>query len=127
MCGQQALDDRCNGSTDTSAQARSLAPGEPDEPQARCYFTEQASTPWTKYRWNAKNTINGTISDKKAPGASTSKCAENCRTSCCSATVMGFVSFVEKISATSRSFHTHMNWKMASDAIAGRPSGRITL
>ena len=30
------------------------------------------------------------------------------------------------VSATSRSFHVHRNWKIASDAIAGRPSGRIS-
>ena len=29
-------------------------------------------------------------------------------------------------SATSRSFHVQRNWKIASDAIAGRPSGRIS-
>ena len=41
------------------------------------------------------------------------------------ATVIGCVSR-PKISATSRSFHTQRNWKIASDAIAGRPSGRIS-
>ena len=30
-----------------------------------------------------------------------------------------------KVSATSRSFHVQRNWKIASEAIAGRPSGRI--
>ena len=42
------------------------------------------------------------------------------------ATVSGCVEVSAKTSATSRSFHTHMNWKISSDAIAGIPSGRTT-
>ena len=34
--------------------------------------------------------------------------------------------FWPNVSATIRSFHVQRNWKMASDAIAGRPSGRIS-
>ena len=41
------------------------------------------------------------------------------------ATVIGCVS-PPKMSATSRSFQVQRNWKIASDAIAGRPSGRIS-
>ena len=41
------------------------------------------------------------------------------------ATVIGCV-LRPNVSATSRSFHVHRNWKIASDAIAGRPSGRIS-
>ncbi len=41
------------------------------------------------------------------------------------ATVIGCVSR-PNVSATSRSFHVHRNWKIASDAIAGSPSGRIS-
>ena len=40
-------------------------------------------------------------------------------------TVIGCV-FPPNVSATSRSFHVQRNWKIASDAIAGRPSGRIS-
>ena len=40
-------------------------------------------------------------------------------------TVIGVV-FCPNVSATSRSFHVQRNWKIASDAIAGRPSGRIS-
>src|SRR6476660_7208481 len=40
-------------------------------------------------------------------------------------TVIGVV-FCPKVSATSRSFHVQRNWKIASDAIAGSPSGRIS-
>ena len=40
------------------------------------------------------------------------------------ATVIGCVSR-PNVSATSRSFHVQRNWKIASEAIAGRPSGRI--
>ncbi len=40
-------------------------------------------------------------------------------------TVIGCV-FCPKVSATIRSFHVQRNWKIASDAIAGRPSGRIS-
>jgi hypothetical protein len=39
-------------------------------------------------------------------------------------TVIGVV-FCPNVRATSRSFHVQRNWKIASDAIAGRPSGRI--
>ena len=35
------------------------------------------------------------------------------------------VVFCPNVSATRRSFHVQRNWKIASDAIAGRPSGRI--
>ena len=42
------------------------------------------------------------------------------------ATVIGCVSRAN-VSATSRSFQTHRNWKIASDAIAGRPSGMMTV
>ena len=40
-------------------------------------------------------------------------------------TVIGCV-FCPNVSATSRSFHVQRNWKIASDAIAGSPSGRIS-
>ena len=33
--------------------------------------------------------------------------------------------FWPNVSATIRSFHVQRNWKIASDAIAGSPSGRI--
>ena len=39
-------------------------------------------------------------------------------------TVIGCV-FRAMVSATSRSFHVHRNWKIARDAIAGSPSGRM--
>jgi hypothetical protein len=41
------------------------------------------------------------------------------------ATVIGCVSRAS-VSATSRSFHVQRNWKIASEAIAGSPSGRIS-
>ena len=40
-------------------------------------------------------------------------------------TVIGCM-FCPNVSATIRSFHVQRNWKIASDAIAGRPSGRIS-
>jgi hypothetical protein len=40
-------------------------------------------------------------------------------------TVIGWV-FWPNVSATIRSFQVQRNWKMARDAIAGRPSGRIS-
>ena len=40
------------------------------------------------------------------------------------ATVIGWV-LRASVSATIRSFHVHRNWKIASDAIAGSPRGRI--
>ncbi len=45
-------------------------------PTAR-YFTDPAMTPCTKCRWKAKNTTTGTISDRNAPGASTSMLLPN--------------------------------------------------
>src|SRR4026207_1915419 len=39
------------------------------------------------------------------------------------ATVIGLTSW-PKVSATSRSFHVQRNWKIASEAIAGRPGRR---
>ena len=41
------------------------------------------------------------------------------------ATVIG-CTFWPNVSATIRSFHVQRNWKIASEAIAGRPSGRIS-
>ena len=49
----------------------------------------------------------------------------NCRRFEKIATVIGCV-LRAMVSATSRSFHVHRNWKIASDAIAGSPSGRIS-
>ena len=40
-------------------------------------------------------------------------------------TVIGCV-FCPKVRATIRSFHVQRNWKIASEAIAGRPSGRMS-
>ncbi len=40
-------------------------------------------------------------------------------------TVIGVV-FWPNVSATIRSFHVQRNWKIASEAIAGSPSGRIS-
>ena len=55
-------------------------------------------------------------------GAMSSMLLPNWRTLLKMATVIGCVSR-PKVRATSRSFQTQRNWKIASDAIAGRPSG----
>lgn len=47
----------------------------------------------------------------------------NCLIWDCSATVSGWEPLSAKSSATSMSFQTQRNWKMARLAIAGRPSG----
>ena len=60
-----------------------------------------------------------------AAGAISSRFAPNWRNSEKIATVITWVSR-PKVSATRKSFHVHRNWKIASDAIAGRPSGRIS-
>ena len=60
-----------------------------------------------------------------AAGAISSMLALNWRIWEKIATVIGCVSRA-KVSATSRSFQTQRNWKIASDAIAGSPSGRIS-
>src|SRR6188472_1258569 len=59
-----------------------------------------------------------------AAGAISSMLEPNCRSCVKIATVIGCVSRAS-VSATSRSFHVQRNWKIASEAIAGRPSGRI--
>ena len=60
-----------------------------------------------------------------AAGAISSRFAPNWRNSEKIATVITWVSR-PKVSATRKSFQVHRNWKIASEAIAGRPSGRIS-
>ena len=60
-----------------------------------------------------------------AAGAISSMLAPNWRIWEKIATVIGWVSR-PNVSATSRSFHVHRNWKIASEAIAGSPSGRTS-
>ncbi len=64
----------------------------------------------------------GTTSDRNDAGAISSMLAPNWRSCVKIATVIGCV-LRAKVSATSRSFQVHRNWKMASEAIAGRLSG----
>ena len=63
-------------------------------------------------------------SETNDAGAISSMLAPNCRSCEKIATVIGCVSR-PNVSATSRSFQAQRNWKIASDAIAGSPSGRI--
>ena len=58
-------------------------------------------------------------------GAITSMLVPNSRSCPKIQTVIG-CAFWPNVSATIRSFHVQRNWKIASDAIAGRPSGRIS-
>ncbi len=83
-------------------------------------------TPCTKCRWKAKKTATGTTSERNAPGASTSMLLPNCRIWDWSATVSGCEALSAKRRATSMSFQTHRNWKMARLARAGRPTGRTS-
>ena len=53
------------------------------------HLTEPASRPWTKYRWNAKNTASGTISEMNDAGAIRSMLAPNWRRLLKIATVIG--------------------------------------
>lgn len=62
--------------------------------------------------------------DRNTPDANTSMFAENWRSCDWIATVSGMDFELVKIRATSMSFHTHRNWKIAGDAMAGSPSGR---
>src|SRR5262249_31408822 len=96
-----------------------------DDRDPRHHFTEPASSPWTKYRWKAKNTASGITSEMNDAGAIRSMLVPNSRSCPAIHTVIGVV-FCPKVRATSRSFHVQRNWKIASDAIAGRPSGRIS-
>ena len=59
----------------------------------------------------------------KVAGAISSMFAPNWRSCEKMATVMGWV-LRPNVSATRRSYHVHRNWKIASEAIAGTPSGR---
>ena len=43
------------------------------------YFDEPASTPWMKYRWNAKKTNSGTSIDRNEPAPITSMFDEKAR------------------------------------------------
>ena len=61
----------------------------------------------------------------KEAGAIRSMLAPNSRRLAKIATVIG-CTFWPKVSATIRSFQVQRNWKMASEAIAGSPSGRIS-
>ena len=65
--------------------------------------------------------------EKNAPEESTSMFAPNWRSWLWIATVSGWDWESVKISATSMSFQVHRNWKIASEAIAGPPSGMITV
>ena len=58
-------------------------------------------------------------------GAITSMLVPNSRSCPKIHTVIGCV-FWPNVSATMRSFHVQRNWKMASDAIAGSPRGRMS-
>ena len=70
----------------------------------------------------------GITIEMKAPGASTSMLLPNCRDLLLQRDRDRLASSASaKISATSMSFHTHRNWKMPSDAIAGPPSGMTTV
>src|ERR671935_2077702 len=95
-----------------------------DHSDATVHFTEPASSPCTKYRWNAKNTTSGIASDTNAAGAMMSMFDPNSVSWEKMATVIGCV-LRPNVNATIRSFHVQRNWKIASDAIAGNPSGRI--
>ena len=64
------------------------------------------------------------ISETNVAGAMMSMFEPNVRSWEKIATVIGCVERA-RVNATSRSFHVHKNWKIASDAIAGSPSGRM--
>ena len=67
----------------------------------------------------------GRSSEMNEAGAITSIDVPNSRSWPKIHTVIG-CTFCPNVSATIRSFHVHRNWKIPSDAIAGRPSGRIS-
>src|SRR3954470_6575819 len=102
------------------------ASGEEANAEPPRYLTEPARMPCTKYRWKAKNTASGTSIEMNEPGPITLMFEENARICSRSAYVIGALSEVANTSATSRSFQTQRNWKMASDAIAGQPIGSTT-
>jgi hypothetical protein len=88
-------------------------------------FTEPAVRPVTKYRCSEKKMTSGRAIEMNA--AAVIKCHPTpyAFTSERTITVMGAVLAPENTSATSRSFHTHMNWKIATGARAGVTRGRM--
>src|SRR6266540_3791843 len=91
-------------------------------------LTEPAVSPRTKYRCSEKNTTSGSDMEMNAAAVSSSQFSPRAPTSCWSATVSTRFSGVppRNTRATSRSFHTHRNWKMAKAARAGTDSGMIS-
>src|SRR4051812_37795272 len=78
--------------------------------------------PRTKYRWREKNTTRGSAIEMNAAGPRSSQPAPNWFTRLLIWTVIGrFSGRVEPryTNATSRSFQTNRNWKIASAAMAG--------
>src|SRR6056297_2828008 len=73
--------------------------------------------------------INGIIMVKKAPDVSTCQSWPREPTISARRVVTRAFSFLvpRKTRATSRSFHTHRNWKMAKDAIEGFDRGNTSL
>ena len=89
------------------------------------YLTEPASKPRTKYFCNEKKTIKGTEIVTNAPAVRVSQLEPYCPTK---DAIFAFIGAtlsrpLEKVSATSKSFQTQRNWKMAKDAIPGIESG----
>src|SRR4051794_6544959 len=90
-------------------------------------LTEPAVRPRTKYRCRARKTMIGTVIVMMPPAVTRFQpwpCWP--RRLFTTATVSGaFSPGPMKTRATSRSFHTQRNWKMANDAITGVDIGRI--
>ncbi len=70
--------------------------------------------------------VNGITAEKNEAGAITSRFEPNWRSWPASAGAIGWLS-CESVNPTRKSFQTKSTWKIASAAIAGRPSGSTTL
>ena len=86
-------------------------------------FVAPASSPRTKKRCSAKNTISGTMIEMNAPAVSSSHDWPYDPERSCRAFVIGYPCPEVNTVATSRSFHTQRNWKMPKEAMAGIDSG----
>src|SRR5919106_515065 len=100
----------------------------PPRPRGHHPLTAPAVRPRTKYFCSEKNTTSGSDIEMNAAAVSTCQSSPRPPRRFRRATVSTWFWLVppRKTYATSRSFHTHRNWKMANAASAGTESGMIS-
>ena len=83
-------------------------------------MVEPASRPRTKKRCSAKKTSSGTRIEMKAPAVSRCQSCPRLPVISASSFVIGATAPSAKMSATSRSFQTQRNWKIANANLASK-------